>query len=391
MKIAFVSPFFGADTAGGAESECRNTAIRLASSGISVDILTSCIRDLGYNWNFKYHRHETREEDGLTVRRFQTEHVDLDKFCDLNTQIIHGAVLTPEKQKQFMAMFLNSPDLYRYLAEHGDEYKWICFIPYLFGLTVYGSMIKPEKTILIPCLHDEGYARLQAVRELFQRCARIVFHTNAEYELAKSLYGQLPGKAMVIGEGVDTHLSSNASRFLEKYKIFTPFVLYAGRKGHEKNVHTLIRYFTAYKEKHRNDLKLVLIGPAALPIPSHMKNDILDLGFIPKQDKNDAYSAATVFCQPSRNESFSIVIMEAWLCQTPCLVDGKCAVTREHVVRSGGGLYFENYSDFEGCLNYFLNQPVMRQNMGESGRQYVLKNFEWDSIIQTYINTVFAD
>jgi len=391
VKIAFVSPFFGTEAAGGAESECRNTAIRLAASGINVEILTTCARDIHHNWNMNYYAQGVAREDGLTIRRFRTEHVNLEGFDALNKKIIQGVKLSEEEERLFMALYVNSLDLYRYLSAHGNDHDWICFIPYLFGTTVYGSLFNPARTILIPCLHDEGYARLQAVKELFHRSARIVFHVNAERELAQRLYGDLPGRILMIGEGIDTDLLSDADRFRARYNISSPFVLYAGRKDESKNVHTLIRYFTAYKEAHQGDLKLVLVGPASLPIPERMKDEILDLGFVPHQDRNDAYSAATVFCQPSLNESFSIVMMESWLCKTPCLVSGKCAVTREHVVRSGGGLYFDNYADFDGCLTYLMEQPDMRNRMGLAGREYVLSQFAWDTIISRYIREVLAD
>jgi alcohol dehydrogenase (cytochrome c) len=38
--------------------------------------------------------------------------------------------------------------------------------------------------------------------------------------------------------------------------------------------------------------------------------------------KYDAYAGANLLCQPSLHESFSIVLMEAWLAETPVLVDG---------------------------------------------------------------------
>jgi len=391
VRVAFVSPFFGADAAGGAESECRNTAIRLASSGIDVEILTTCARDLQHNWNLNYHRQGVFREDSLTIRRFRTEYVNLTAFKPLNSKIIQGDTLTGEEEKQFMAMHVNCFDLYRYLSTNGNDYDWICFIPYLFGTTVYGSMINPEKSILIPCLHDEGYARMHVVKELFWRCARIVFHAHSELELAERLYGKMPGRSMVIGEGIDTELTSDAGRFRSNYNMTDPFVLYVGRKDEEKNVHTLIRYFAAYKKARRNNLRLVLIGPAAMPIPADMRSDIIDIGFVPAQDKNDAYSAAMLLCQPSLNESFSIVMMESWLCKTPCLVSERCAVTREHVRRSGGGLYFNNYPDFEGCLDYLMEHGDMRQRMGETGRKYVTDNFAWDNIIRKYKKEVFAD
>lgn len=83
-------------------------------------------------------------------------------------------------------------------------------------------------------------------------------------------------------------------------------------------------------------------------------------------------------------------MMESWMAQTPCLVPEDCAVTKEHVVRSGGGLYFKNYSDFAGCLDYFLNNPETSRAMGKNGRKYVMNNFTWERIISRYKSEVFS-
>lgn len=100
----------------------------------------------------------------------------------------------------------------------------------------------------------------------------------------------------VLGEGIDMDFVYNPDRFREKYGIKTDFILYAGRKEAGKNVPLLIDFFTRYKKHRKNELKLVLIGSGTIEIPSESRNDIIDLGFVPLQDKYDAYAAATFFC-----------------------------------------------------------------------------------------------
>jgi glycosyltransferase involved in cell wall biosynthesis len=132
-----------------------------------------------------------------------------------------------------------------------------------------------------------------------------------------------------------------------------------------------------------------MIGPGTMRIPEDMKDMVIDLGFVSEQDKKDAYSAAMLLCQPSLNESFSIVMMESWLCNTPCLVHGNCEVTRNHVVLAGGGLYFHNFYEFAKCLDYFQKHPDKQRAMGQAGRRYVLSNFEWDVVIEKYKREAF--
>ncbi|MCC7576073.1 MAG: glycosyltransferase family 4 protein, partial [Methanomethylovorans sp.] len=243
--------------------------------------------------------------------------------------------------------------------------------------------IHPERSILIPCLHDESYAYMDIFKKMFKDVKTVIYNSEPEKTLANHIY-DIRGHQIVIGTGMDTDISYNAQRFRDKYDIKNEFLLYAGRRDSGKNVSLLIEYFARYKESCDGNLKLVLIGKGELTVPKEHRHDIIDLGFVSPEDKFDAYAAATLFCMPSMNESFSIVLMEAWLCGTPVLVHAGCAVTKDHCIKSNGGLYFDNYDEFEGCIQYFLKNPEKRDIMAKNGKEYVLMNYSWDTIVQKY-------
>jgi glycosyltransferase involved in cell wall biosynthesis len=117
---------------------------------------------------------------------------------------------------------------------------------------------------------------------------------------------------------------------------------------------------------------------------------VYDLGFVPEQDKQDAYAAATVFSQPSVNESFSIVLMEAWIQGTPAIVNARCDVTREHCEQAQGGLYFRGYQEFEAVLDLLLSNAALRKRLGKQGRCYVERNFTWDQVMARFLNAVYG-
>ena len=50
-------------------------------------------------------------------------------------------------------------------------------------------------------------------------------------------------------------------------------------------------------------------------------------------------------------EAFSLVVAEAWSARTPVLVNAGCAATVEHCRRSGGGLAFAGFGEFEGVVD----------------------------------------
>ena len=44
-------------------------------------------------------------------------------------------------------------------------------------------------------------------------------------------------------------------------------------------------------------------------------------------------------------------------------------------------MYFNNFCDFEGCIDYFLANEESCKAMASNGRDYVIKHFSWDAII----------
>lgn len=388
-KIGFVIPWYADSIPGGAEMELREVVSHLHGAGLPVEILTTCVREFGADWNVNYYKAgEDRSECGVTIRRFPVRRRDTAAFDRVNARLISGMPVSLDEEDTFLREMVNSPDLYRFLDEHSPEYALYVFIPYMFGTTYFGLQVHPEKSVVIPCFHDESYAKLRRFREVFPKAAGMIFNAQPEAELAEKLFAfsESGTKTITMGIGMDTQIRSRPEDFRKKYGIPDDFILYAGRKDKGKNVHTLVQYFSEYVKRHKTDLRLVLIGGGETGLPGDLvrNRQILDLGFVEKQDKYNAQGAAAFLCQPSRNESFSLVIMESWLCGRPVLVHEDCAVTRNFAADSRGGLYFGNYFEFEGCTEYFLSHRETAAQMGENGRSYVKKNFDWNVLIGRY-------
>ncbi|MBQ6181103.1 MAG: glycosyltransferase [Ruminococcus sp.] len=389
-KIGFVIPWYADGIPGGAEMELREVTGHLRSAGVGLEILTTCVKEFGSDWSRNYYKEGLdKTVNGITIRRFKAKKRDTEAFDAVNAKLMSRTPITPEEEDIFLSEMVNSPDLYKYIDEHQNEYSLFVFIPYMFGTTYNGAMVVPEKSVLIPCFHDEAYAYLSRFKELFPRTAGMVFNARPEAELAEKLYGfsKSGTKTIVMGIGMDTDIVPDPAAFREKFGINEQFILYAGRKDEGKNVHTLVKYFAEYlKRRSDTDLKLVLIGGGEIDLPQKLVREgrIVDLGFVDRQDKYNAQGAAEFLCQPSKNESFSLVIMESWLCGRPVLVHEECAVTRNFVSESNGGLYFGNYFEFEGCTDYILSHKDIAWKMGSNGREYVRKNFDWDVIVDKY-------
>ncbi len=386
--IAFVAPWFDDNIPGGAEMELREVSAHLHDSGAPVEILTTCVKEFGADWSVNFHKPGASVlKSGIPIRRFPVRKRDTAAFDAVNLKLIQKQPITLEEEDIFLREMVNSPELYDYIRAHKDEYSVFVYIPYMFGTTYYGVQAAPEKAVLIPCFHDEGYAYFQRFREVFRQAAGMVYNARPEMELAERLYSfsETNVRQILMGIGMDTSISGDAARFREKFHMEKPFLLYAGRKDVGKNVPTLLQYFSEYRKRHDTDLQLVLIGGGSLEIPADIRGAVHDLGFVDAQDKYDACAAAELLCQPSKNESFSLVIMESWLCGRPVLVHDACAVTKNFAQESNGGLYFADYFEFEGCVDYILHHPETARIMGENGGAYVREHFDWGVITGKYM------
>lgn len=384
-KIGFVIPWYGEDIPGGAEMELREVATHLQRAGMDVEILTTCVREFSADWNENYYSAGTAVVEDIAVRRFPVRRRDTAAFDRVNRRLMEGQHLSFQEEKTFVEEMVNSPQLYEYLKDASDDYALYVFIPYMFGTTYYGMQACPEKSVLIPCFHDEAYLYLRLFRQAYIQARGIIYNAMPEMELANKVYDFTTTEQICMGIGMDTNICADADAFRKAYRIQKPFLLYAGRKDAGKNVHTLLRYFAEYKQRHGDsDLQLVLIGGGSIEIPASVRDDVYDLGFVSRQDKYDAMAAAELLCQPSHNESFSLVIMESWLCGRPVLVHSQCAVTRDFARRANGGLYFRNYFEFEGCVQYILTHPEQARTMGQNGGTFVRENFDWDVIVEKY-------
>ena len=383
--IAFVIPWFGENIPGGAEMLVRGITTHLNEAGVDVEILTTCVKEFVSDWNENYYKEGPDVVLGVKVRRFKVKPRNTEKFGVVNLKLMRNEKISPEEEEIFCREMVNSTDLYKYIEENKDNYEFFVFIPYMFGTTYYGCQVCPEKSILIPCFHDESYAYLECFKKAFSKVAGMIFNAKPELELTEAIYDVKEMNKIVLGVGLDTDLEYDAKRFREKYQLDAPFILYAGRKDEGKNVHTLLRYFAEYKSRHNTDMKIVLIGGGEIAIPKAIKDDVIDLGFVDRQDKYDACAAATLLCQPSHNESFSLVIMESWLCGRPVIVSGACAVTKQFAIDTNGGLYFDNYFEFEGAVNYIVQNEEVAIQMGKNGCKYVKEHFAWDVIVENCV------
>lgn len=363
---------------GGAETLLKSLAQRAQAMGRKVVFLTTCARD-HFSWRNELER-GTRQVEGLTVHYFPVaENRDISAFLRIQEAISRKGNFSAEDESIWLKNSVTSPELCEYLRGQADECDWIVVGPYLFGLTYFASRIKPEKTILAPCLHDEGFAYTRSMKEMFRNVAKCMFNSEPEQKLAQRLYGLPSARCAVVGMGMDDFDASGAS-FAKKRGMYSPYVIYSGRREAGKGIPLLLDYMALFRQRTHIDMKMVFTGSGPIEASPQLAPHILDLGFVSEADKHEAMAGAVAFCHPSVNESFGIVLLESWLARTPALVHSRCAVNRHHCLKSNGGLWFAAYPDFEEELILLAGNQRLRNAMGNAGREYVLREYNWNTI-----------
>jgi hypothetical protein len=223
---------------------------------------------------------------------------------------------------------------------------------------------------------------------MLEEARGIFFNTAAEEQLAREKLHIANPFTAVLGFGFpDQPPRGDANRFRKRTGITAPFLLYSGRLETAENVPLLIEWFLAYKQaRPQSNLMLVLTGKGAINLPT--RPDILSLGVIDWKDLTDAYAASAALCQLSLNESFSIVMMEAWQQHRPVIVHADCAVTRDHVERSGGGYACRDVTSFITAIDTLLEYPEEATILGERGYTYVQKHFTWSILVDKFVRTL---
>ncbi len=203
QRVAFVVPRFSeGPTIGGAETAIKAQAACLAKTGCEVSLLTTCARN-HFTWANEIDPGERRVE-GLSVRFFPVnEDRDIETFLDVQTRISRGTGTTDDEERAWLANSVNSSELCSHLREEGPGYDRIVAGPYLFGLTYAVAQIYPEKTILVPCLHDEPFAYVTAIGDMFRAVAGCMFNSEPERDLACRLYGLDADRGSVVGVGLE--------------------------------------------------------------------------------------------------------------------------------------------------------------------------------------------
>lgn len=380
MKVALVVQRYGLEVNGGAELLCRLIAEHL-SKYCDIEVITTCAKDY-ISWRDEYKPGKDNVNE-ITVWRFPVDIPrDIEKFNRISESVFGKAHSKEDEIEWMKKQGPYSTELLNFISNNNDAYNIFIFVTYLYCTTYFGLPLAKEKAILLPTAHDEPPIHLSIFESLFKLPKALIFSTEEEKHFVHSKFHNQSIPNEIIGVGIDIPGQIDANSFQRKFNI-DKFIIYVGRIDESKGCGELCEHFLRYKRDLQSDIKLVLLGKPVMKIPEHP--DIVSLGFVSDQDKFDGIKASKLLIMPSKYESFSIVIMEAWLCNNAVLVNGKCEVLKGHATKSNGGLWYNNYEEFRDCLTLLLSNNNLRDKMGKNGKSYVENNYGWTKVEGKYL------
>ena len=363
-RLGFVPPRYGDGVVGGAETVLREMAHGLAGRGWEVDILTTCARGplhVGQRVRRRASTIDARRRHGPPVSRVVISTSRAERGHVRTRRSSAGRAAAARRQERWMNDDLRLPELFHHLLDEADSYRALVFAPYLFWPAFACGQVAPDRTILMPCLHDEPEAYL----EIFHRCSRgsrgLWFLSDPERDLAAvdpspprrlrghRLRSRRPRAATTPkGSGPVTGIDG-------------PFVMYAGRREGGKNWDRMLDAFARAVVNADLPLQLVTMGHGVgRTAPGDRRSG--DRPRLRQRAGSQRRLRRGVGLHPA-------VGLRELLAHDHGVVAGRnarasrrgpSAVNRWHCERSGAGLIYDDDDEFEECLRFVAEAPGCR-------------------------------
>lgn len=184
--------------------------------------------------------------------------------------------------------------------------------------------------------------------------------------------------------------SDSQSRDILKPVSDSPYIIFMGRLHHVKGLDYLAEAFASIATEFP-DVKLLIVG-ADGGVQADFEAYIQEQGLSKRvhlagplygETKFVALSNAACFCLPSRQEGFSIAILEALASATPTVISTECHFPE--VAEADAGYVTElSAPAVAQALRAVLREPENARLKGEKGRKLVEDRYTWASVAEQF-------
>ena len=405
MKLAFVTPRYGAEITAGPEHACRLFAERLARRH-DVDVLTTCAHDAR---TFRNALTEGADRvRGVMVRRFT-----------VGPQVAPEEPGTTPVGREAELEWLRrrgpwSPGLNEYLSGQTRGYDAVVYFSLLQPATAHAYGVAPDRTVVFPYLVPDRRLRFGLWREILDTVLGVGYFSESERRLARTYIGAEPRTDDTVGIGVADstpltyprhqqdpsddadadeafggsddevsaeYLAGRGIPFRRQHRLYGPLAAYAGRVEQDNGFEELFEYFDAYASSG-GETALALFGPKLMRVPDAPFARLA--GVVPDRQRMSVFEGADVMLAPAHDDLLSLPLLESLAIGTPVLASARNLAAVAHCRASNGGLYYADADEFAEALTLLMADSALRAGLGENGREYVRQHCGWDAALARF-------
>jgi len=222
-----------------------------------------------------------------------------------------------------------------------------------------------------------------------RRAARVLVDSRYSGEQARKLY-RLAESPTVVPEPIDL---AEWRRQLRLYPAGSPrfTVLYVGRLYRRKRVEVLLRAAAALKARLPElEVRIVGSGPCARSLHRlwgelRLGATVTWLGDVPRAQLAAEYNRASLFCLPSVQEGFGIVLLEAMAAGKPIVASRAAAIPE--VAQHAALVQPEDAEALAGAIEVLYRSEEQRAAQAGAGLRWV-EQFDAPRVAQLFLDAV---
>jgi len=267
-----------------------------------------------------------------------------------------------------------------------------------------------KKTVVT--LHDVGFKYFPGLYTPLERiyhnwcmgfslkhATKIIAISEATKKDLIKIYHADPNKISVIYHGYDKNKFyplTKAAVTSEKIQSLKPYIYFIGRLEAKKNLVNLVRAYGILRKNKKITHKLVFAGRPGYQyeqikgeiekLPDGVKQDVVELGYVPDEEMGELMRNASVFAFPSNFEGFGMPLVEAMASKVPVVASDTTSIPE---ILGDAGLMSDpkDYQKMAENLKKVILDEKLRDNLTARGLERA-KTFSWEDAAKKTLEVI---